>query len=307
MSSDRRPDFFIVGAPKSGTTAMARYLGDHPQIFMPAAKELHFFGADLDYRRRRPTQDEYLAAFTNARDAKRAGEASVGYIYSTRAPVEIRAFSPEADILIMLRDPVQMVASQHAQELFMGQEEIEDLEAALAAEPDRAAGRGIPPGCTQPYLLRYTWIARFADPVERWLSVFGREHVHVTIFDDFRRDTAGAYADVVRFLGCDPSFTAAFPIVNQRKSVRNRTAQRVVRDPPEALRTIARHLLPLGLRVRTRNALYRFNTRPSDHPPMSAALSARLRAEFAPDVRRLATLIDRDLSSWLPQSEESSS
>jgi len=124
MSGTRRPDFFIVGAPKCGTTAMATYLSDHPQIFMPVAKELHFFGSDLDYRRRRPTQAEYLAAFERGGQATRAGEASVGYLYSERAPTEILEFSPGADILIMLRDPVDMVRSQHSQELFMGQEDI---------------------------------------------------------------------------------------------------------------------------------------------------------------------------------------
>lgn len=306
MSADRRPDFFIVGAPKCGTTAMARYLRDHPQIFMPVAKELHYFGADLDYRRRRPTTAEYLAAFAGAGDAKRAGEASVGYLYSLRAPGEIRDFSPGADILIMLRDPVEMIQSQHAQELFMGQEEIDDLESALAAEPDRASGRRIPPGCTAPYLLRYTWMARFADHVERYLTAFGRDRVHVTLFDDFRRDTAGAYAEVVRRLGCDPAFAPAFPIVNPRKSVHSRSVQRIVRDPPAFLRVAARRLLPLGMRVRSRNVLYRLNTRAADASPMSDALRAQLRAEFAPDVRRLSELIGRDLSAWLPQGDERS-
>jgi len=304
MSRDRRPDFFIVGAPKCGTTSMARYLSDHPQVFMPVAKELHYFGSDLDYRRRRPTTMEYLAAFSGAGDAKRVGEASIGYLYSTRAPAEILEFSPHADILIMLRDPVEMVASQHAQEGFMGHEELEDLEAALAAEDDRAAGRRLPSGSTAPYLLRYTWLARYADHVERYLEAFGPSRIHITLFDDFRRDTAGAYAGVVRFLGCDPAFTPALPVVNPRKGVRSSRLQRLVRDPPPVIRAVARRLLPLGARVRSRNVLYRLNTRGAATRPMSAALRARLRAEFAPDVRRLAELIGRDLSAWMPDAQE---
>ena len=300
MSDARRPDFFIVGAPKCGTTAMAKYLGAHPQIFMPVAKELHYFGEDLDYRRRRPTSDEYLAAFNAAGSARRVGEASVGYLYSDRAPAEILEFSPGADILIMLRDPIEMIQSQHAQELFMGQEEITDLESALAAEPERAAGRQIPVGCTAPYLLRYTWIARYADHVERYLEAFGRDHVHVTLFDDFRSNTAAAYADVVKFLGCDPAFAPEFPIVNRRKSARSARLQRIVRDPPAIIRSAARRLLPLGARVRARNALYRLNTAAAAGSPMSDELRARLRAELAPDVARLADLIGSDLSAWLP-------
>jgi hypothetical protein len=305
LTGGRRPDFFIVGAPKCGTTAMASYLGQHPEIFMPVAKELHFFGSDLDYRRRRPTTAEYLAAFASARNAKRAGEASVGYIYSERAPQEILEFSPGADILIMLRDPVEMIQSQHAQELFMGQENVEDLEAALAAEPERLRGHRIPPGSTQPYLLRYTWIVRYADHVERYLDAFGRDRVHVTLFEDFERDTPSAYADVLRFLGCDTGFSPAFPVVNKRKGVRSSTLQGIVRDPPGAFRSAARRTLPLGARVRLRNVVYRLNARPATISPMSDATRRRLRAELAPDVRRLAGLIGRDLSAWLPSEHES--
>jgi Sulfotransferase domain len=305
LSDARRPDFFIVGAPKCGTTAMASYLGRHPRIFMPAAKELHYFGSDLDYRRRRPTDAEYLAVFAHAGNAERAGEASVGYIYSERAPQEILDFSRASDALIMLRDPIEMIQSQHAQELFMGQEDIEDLEAALAAEPDRARGRRIPPGSTQPYLLRYTWIARYADHVGRYLDAFGRDRVHVTLFDDFTRDTPAAYAEVVRFLGCDDGFTPDFPIVNQRKGVRSARLQRIVRDPPGILRSAARRALPLGARVRLRHAFYGLNTRRATMSPMSDALRRQLRVEFAPDVRRLANLIGRDLTAWLPDEAES--
>lgn len=307
MTTERRPDFFIVGAPKCGTTAMATYLGEHPEIFMPVAKELHFFGSDLDYRRKRPTIAEYLDAFADAGDARRAGEASIGYLYSVRAPAEILEFSPRADVLIMLRDPVEMIQSQHAQELFMGHEEIDDVEEALAQEAERAKGRHIPEGSTAPYLLRYAWLARYADHVERYVSAFGRARVHITLFDDLRRDTAAAYADVVRFLGCDPGFIPDFPVVNQRKSARSRTLQRIVRDPPPIVRSIARRLLPLGARVRSRNTLYRLNTREATVSPMGAALKAKLRAEFAPEVRRLEQVIGRDLGAWLPRAADEAS
>lgn len=300
MTAARRPDFFIVGAPKCGTTAMARYLGEHPQIFMPVAKEMHYFGSDLDYRRRRPTRGEYMAAFADAGEARRVGEASIGYLYSVKAPAEILEFNPQADVLIMLRDPVEMVASQHAQELFMGHEDVVDVEQALVLEAERERGRRLPAGSTAPYLLRYAWLARYADHVERYLTAFGPDRVHVTVFDDLRRDTAAAFRDVVAFLGCDTGFVPDFPVVNPRKGARSRALQRIVRDPPKPLRDIARRLLPLGPRVRARNVLYRLNTRDTTVSQMSPDLKARLRAEFAPDVRRLQALIGRDLGAWLP-------
>jgi len=299
VNSDLRPDFFLVGAPKCGTTAMAAYLGRHPQIFMPVAKELLYFGSDLETRRRRPTPAEYLALFSGADGARRIGEASAGYLYSERAPAEILAFKPSADILIMLRDPIEMMQSYHAQQLYMAQEDLEDLETALEAEADRARGRRIPPGATAPYGLQYRRMARFAPNVARYLDAFGESHVHIVLYDDLRADAAAAYAEVVRFLGCDPSFVPDLPVVNARKGVRSPRLQRLVRNPPAILGSVGR-LLPMSARVRLRKALYGLNTRRADQSPISDELRARLRAEFAPDVRELSTLIHRDLSSWLP-------
>ena len=137
----RRPDFFIVGAPKCGTTAMNDYLKDHPELFIPARKKLHFFGSDLELRRsRRITTQEYLSYFALARAEKRLGEASVWYLYSQRAAAEIKAFSPAARIIIMLRNPVDMMYSMHSQRLYSGKQDIRDFAEALEVEEERRQG-----------------------------------------------------------------------------------------------------------------------------------------------------------------------
>jgi hypothetical protein len=107
----RKPDFFIVGAPKSGTTAMYFYLKQHPEIFMPERKELHFFGSDFFAPHFVRDLKEYLKFFEGADNKKRIGEASVWYLYSKRAAFEIKEFNPDADIIIMLRNPVDMMYS----------------------------------------------------------------------------------------------------------------------------------------------------------------------------------------------------
>lgn len=299
MPEQRLPDFFIVGAPKAGTTALATYLAQHPDVFMPRAKELHYFGSDLDYRRRRPSRGEYLASFAGVGGARRVGEASVGYLYSALAPTDMLAFNPAADILIMLRDPIEMIQAQHNQLVFSGDEDIADLEEALAAEADRERGQSIAPGCGIPYALRYRWTARYSEHVERYLEAFGRERVHISLFDDFRRDTAGTYATVLEFLGCDPLYRPAFEVVNPRKLARSRVVQRIIRNPPAAIGSTARRLLPRDARVRLRQALYRLNTSRSEQSAISDALRAELRRDLLPDVERLAGLIGRDLSGWL--------
>ncbi|MGH7858384.1 MAG: sulfotransferase, partial [Candidatus Binatia bacterium] len=122
---NRIPDFFIVGAPKCGTTAMNDYLAQHPDVFVPARKEMHFFGCDLVFTIPRITRDEYLQAFANWRGQKRIAEASVWYLYSRTAVREIREFSPAARILVMLRQPVDMMYSLHSQRIYNGTEDLE--------------------------------------------------------------------------------------------------------------------------------------------------------------------------------------
>src|SRR5580692_5743985 len=107
-----KPNFFIVGAPKCGTTALNHYLSAHPEIFM-AKKEMHHFGADLKFGSQffRRDRDEYLAEFAEGHGRKGVGETSVWYLFSREAAAELKAFNPEARVIIMLREPVEMVQS----------------------------------------------------------------------------------------------------------------------------------------------------------------------------------------------------
>src|SRR5262252_9724271 len=102
----KRPDFFIVGAPRCGTTAMGRFLAEHPDIFM-ARKEMHAFGKDLHFGRRfyRRSLEAYQSEFVGAGDRKRVGEASVWYLFSKTAASELKQFNPDSRIIIMLREP----------------------------------------------------------------------------------------------------------------------------------------------------------------------------------------------------------
>ena len=104
-----KPNFLIVGAPKCGTTALWRYLNAHPDIFMSPRKDMHFFGSDLDFTKRsRFTQKEYEQFFEHATQ-KAIGEASVWYLYSQKAAQEIAAYRPDMKIIIMVRDPIQIM------------------------------------------------------------------------------------------------------------------------------------------------------------------------------------------------------
>jgi len=132
----RKPDFFIVGAPKCGTTSMYHYLRQHDQIFMPDEKEPHYFGEDL---KKRPdkfidNEDEYLNLFKDAKPDQKLGEASTFYLYSKSASREIKEYNPDAKIIIMLRNPIDFLNSLHSQLLFSGNEDEPDFEIAMELE-----------------------------------------------------------------------------------------------------------------------------------------------------------------------------
>jgi len=293
----RRPDFFIVGAPKCGTTAMQDYLGQHPDIFMPEMKEAHFFGADLDAPVFFRDEKKYLALFTKAQNERRVGEASVYYLYSKRAATEIKAFAPDASIIAMLRNPVEMIYSLHSQRLYNGNEDIEDFEAALDAEEDRKRGLRLPKDRHLLAGLFYRDVAKYSDQLQRYIETFGREKLKVIIFDELKRNTAEVYKDTCLFLGVDPTFNPLIRVINGNKGVRSVTYRNII-FRPSVLRTVARRVIPDTPRRKIIKVLERVNLKYEERPPMNPELKQRLKEEFRPEVEKLSHLLGRDLTYW---------
>jgi hypothetical protein len=289
----RGPDFFLVGAPKSGTTALTQYLSEHPEISMCSRKEVHYFARDL-FPDKELTESEYLQLFPIAPGAKRIGEASVWYLYSERAASQIKAFAPHADIIIMLRNPPEMLHSLYSQFVYGGKEPAESFEAALALDAEREAGRVerrfIP--------LSYRHAAMYAHQVERYLRTFGQDHVHIIIFDDFVGDVGAEYRRVCEFLRVDDAFFPKLPVVNSNLTVRNRAMMDFLRRPPDGLKRVVRAVMPHRLRVGVWRTILRANQRSEPRTPMPYPLRRRLEVEFEGEVERLGELLHRDLSMW---------
>jgi hypothetical protein len=296
---ERKPDFFIVGAPRSGTTALASYLGQHPRIFMPGLQDIYYFGSDLPFFvERKISRESYLSIFQAARDGQEIGEASRWYLYSKRAAEEIHRFQPEARIIIMLRNPVDMMYSMHGHRLLLGAEDIPDFEAALDAEPRRKSTGDVPHHLGMRESVFYREIARYVPQVERYFRAFGRDRVHIIIFDDLASDTGNVYRETLRFLGVSQEFRPEFPVVNAYRRVRNpRFTRRLVRPPKWLLRIVTGSMsrsVQHYLFLRITNLLAVRALRPS----MDPGLRHRLQAEFKPEIERLGGLIGRDLGIW---------
>lgn len=283
---------------------MSDYLAAHPEIFM-ARKEMHFFGADLRFASHfyRRAEREYLSEFSAWTSQSRAGEASVWYLYSETAAAEIKAFNPAARIIIMLREPADMIHSLFRYFRYDGNEPLDSFADALEAEPERRLGRRLGRQTYFPAGLIYHDTARFASQVERYFHMFGRQRVHVVLHEDLAANPAAVYSDTLKFLEVDSTHSLPqFARVNQAKTVKSRALRALLNDP--ALRSVvlaARPLLPrpmFGVFQRLQGALTRVNSAVEKAAPLELKLKAELRRHFEAETARLGDLIDRDLSHW---------
>ncbi len=289
MNEVRKPNFFIVGAPKCGTTSLWGYLKGHPEVYMATPKELFFFDSDLwGNPGWAPSLEQYLDCFSAAGTQKKIGEATPSYLRSQGAPKDIKAFNPQAQIIIMLRNPPDVMYSLHSQGRRMGTEPVADQAAALEADAWRS-GRE---------LQGYREFTNFPAQVQRYFDLFGRENVHTIVYDDLKADSAAVYRATLRFLGVRLDCSLKSPLMNANRQFRSALLETTLLHPPPAIRRISRLLVPRRLRPRVRRVLWNANLVAQPRPPMDTKLRRRLQKEFEPQVEQLGKLIGRDLSGW---------
>jgi hypothetical protein len=278
---------------------MAQYLGQHPEVFVVRG-EPHFFGSDIDYNPRRLTRSQYLKICGLSAGKPVVGERSTWYLYSERAAEEIHSFNPEARIIAMLRNPVEMVHSLHRHHFQRGRrDDLEHLADALTAEPDRRRGRRIPPNARFTSSLFYTEIPRYSEQLQRYFDRFGRERVHVILFDDLKRDPAATFRDTLRFLGVDHSFKTDFAVHNVGGPTPDHLLYRLWKAT--TLRYRIRSAVPSRLydairKRRRRQLSQRADRRP--RPRLDRDSLRLLERQFAGEIERLEALLGRDLSAW---------
>jgi hypothetical protein len=306
--SQRRADFFLVGAPKCGTTSLAEYLRAHPNIFMCLPKEPFFFCEDFPGLPRVATLDAYVKLFRDApAEALALGEASAMYLYSKVALENVRRFNPDARIIVMVRNPVELAHSFHSEMLYAQNEDELDFARAWKLQAERAKGRRVPPLCWESSFLQYRDVARLGVQVERLLTVFPRNQIHLIVFEDFVRDTQRVYERVLTFLGLSSDGRSEFPRMNQNKIVRSRWIARFTQRPPAPLTRAARATKEaLGIqRLSFLGSLRNLNLKRGSREPLSRSVRERIIKEFADDVDLLSSLLDRDFSYWVRSEDQS--
>ena len=273
---------------------------------MPALKEACYTCREFDAGlRRTPTRyfhnlADYLALFAAARPDQLIGEGCIYNLYSALAPAEIRTLSLDAGILVQLRDPVEQMYSNHALKLIMRDIAEDRFADALAAQASRRASRPDTPDAMIDYDLRDK--ATVAPGLARFIDIFGRDRVHVSLFEEFRADPQAVLSSIFTFLGVESGFEPQVGVYVPNRVARVDRLNRAMgsrRLIGGAKRLVPGFLHPLARKAAS--ATFRVNRRAVERPPLDPALRDRLREEFRPEVERLSDLVGIDLRArWWP-------
>jgi hypothetical protein len=287
------PTFLIIGAMKSGTTALYYYLEQHPQIYMSPVKEPNFFCSEENSDGNFATRlGAYQELFRHVSVEKAIGEASHCYLYEPEAAARIRDHLPDAKLIAVLRNPVDRAYSHFLHMVRNGSEPLTDFAQALREEE---AG-GYQKGKVRGYIGR----GRYYDQLKRYFDTFGRDRVRVYLYEDLSSEPVDTLQDAFRFLGVDASFV---PDVSLRRNVsgdpKHKTIDRLLRKP-SPIKDALKIYLPARLRWRLSKAFDDLKTRNLVEPPAIQPEDRRqLIGVYRGDILRLQELIHRDLSGWL--------
>ena len=303
----KRPNFFISGAPRCGTTALYTYLSEHPRIFMSGVKELNYFATDFPNVQKitfKSIQD-YLGIFARAGSQHLGvGEASPFYLFSQVAFKNMFAYDPGARVILTLRHPLEFIESYHRLNLSLLREDEPDLAKAWALQDLRRKGEHLPGSARQPELLLYGELGQFGHYVERLYAIFPRNQVKIFLFDDLRADPQAVYEQTLAFIGVPSDGRQDFPQINANFENRSKLLARLFHPPQPVYQAFVKFIGLFGPGFMEKisifyNRLERLNTTRATRTTLDPALRARMLDHFSPDIKQLSSLIGRDLSGWL--------
>ncbi len=297
------PNFLLIGAQKSGTTALYEYIQQHPQIFVSEVKEPGFFaveGQRLDYRGRGDTRHQrylvtdlgrYQALFRRAKGELAIGEASNLHLYAPQAPGRIRHYLPRVKLLAILRNPIDRAHSAYRFLVRDGYEPLASFEEAVAAEDARIAANWHPD-------WHYTRLGFYYEQLKRYFDLFDHDQITVFTYDEFVADPSVVVRAIFRFLGVDETFV---PDMSQKHNVSGTTRSRLVHSlvwTPNAAKDLARRLLPKSAQRRLYAAIMQRNIVPT-RQELTEETRRSLVQLYREDILKLEALLGRDLSMWL--------
>ena len=284
-------NFFIAGAPKSGTTSLYQYLCQHKEIEMCSIKEPDFFSStalkkEQTYYGNDPIKsiEKYNKLFSNKKDLLR-GEASVSYLFYDDVAKKIKKYNEKAKIIIILRNPVDRAFSHYLMDYRLGlvSENFEDIVKKRIDHKNALL-----------YYQQYVSVGEYYHQVERYIKVFGPEKLLIVNYDDFKNNLADAFEKICLFLNISHTFKVDFTkSYNIYKRPRNKIVRWVYSFT--RLRKILSQIIP-KIAV---NYIIKMLFTESKKPKLSSGARKFLISHYKDDIINLSKLLNQDLSSWI--------
>lgn len=302
-------NFLIIGSAKCGTTSLAAYLAQHPQVFMSVPKEPTFFGSegtsglsngphdeDRAYHSRVITTiEQYKALFDGVKDEKAIGDASIFYLYFPKAPEQIRKYVPQAKMFAVLRNPADRAYSAYLHTVRQARER-RSFEEALRLEPERIRDNWNS-------LWHFKAMGFYYEQVKRYFDMFGRDQVHIYLYEDMQQKPLQLIKEVLDILEIDSSSFA--PDMSRRfkeSYIPKKPALEMFLHQTQYKIVMSRRYLPGPVAWRTKylvSALDRVAAKYRTVPPrMREETRVALLNDYRDDILRLGDLLRRDLTHW---------
>ncbi len=297
------PNFFIIGAAKSGTSSLYMYLKQHPEIYMSPIKEPHYFSFDnVSKHTKGPGDpihkaitnfDKYQSLFDNVTTEKAIGEASTSYLYRPEAPIRIYEILPEAKFIAILRNPVDRAFSAYMHVVRDKRENTKNFSEALKLESKRIRDGWEP-------IWHFTAVGYYFQQLSRYFNLFNKNQIKIILYDDLIQHQKNVISNIFQFLEVDNGF---LPVSNVHYNVSGKQKNSILfflinqlLNKPNPIRWSARKLFSDVYRGNFANMIKQINLRKQTIP---LDIKIKLIKVFKDDILLLQNLIQQDLSHWL--------
>lgn len=294
-----QPNFLIIGAAKSGTTSLASYLRQHPEVYMTEIKEPHFFafeGQSLDFcgpgdreshRSIVTNLNTYQSLFNGVSKEKAIGEASTSSLIVPDAAQRIYQYCPQIKLIAVLRNPAERAYSSFLHLRRDGREVNTDFRQALLQEKERIQQNW-------GFLWRYTTVGFYYQQLKPYYDLFDRQQIKVYLYEDLKHNAPLLFQDIFKFLNIDSHFTPNTEIKENVSGIPKSRLLHNMLHSKNYLRSVIGPLVPKYYRKQLR----KYNL---SKPQLPKTIKNELIEIFKEDILNLQSLIERDLSHWIHQ------
>ena len=295
------PNFLVIGAPRSGTTSLYFYLKQHPEIFLPVRKELHYFSYDLIAKNISGPGDKdtlqilcadkpsYLEHYKGVKNEIAIGEISPSYLYYAQVSQRIHQELGQIKIIAILRNPIEKAFSQYMHLVRLNLEKLSFHEALFVEEERKKQKWGD--------IWRYAESSLYSSKIQTYIDVFGEENIHIVLMEEFVLDPQKILGSIFSFLDVKNSFQVdTNRIYNKSGIPRSKSVARFFAHQ-NLLKKILKKIVPEHIRVPLRMAILNANLTPKQEV-MDTRSRQFLVEYFKSDIFKLEEILNYS-TEWL--------